>query len=325
MNLNNYFKIQNDELEKLGKELDVEILAAVKNGESLEKYYKKKNCDVKKYQDNNSYVIDRGDGTYELFVLGSYPKYRKRFEDFLKEFYRFPQDFKLPRDINVDHVFNKERAKEYFIRMMLLEEKNNKSWGASYEKINTQLDHRYKRVNGTEYIFLDYAVFMKMLGIYPIKKGSVNNVEDIVAITNDYYRILVEEMGFLILEEPFKRFIRAEFNFVLRGIWRDPLENSYMTTIKYYDHADRKKVLFEDLEAVLEVSYKYFYKNYIFSSEEDKLYCQVILSDLDSAVDIRFGMIINCEDPQKLIGFKVSLEFNDINLNKTYYLFVNES
>jgi len=221
MNIDEYLKIQNDEFVNFIKDPKKIILVATESPESLLSFYEDYNGQVERYKDDNSYVVKRSDGHYELFILGSYPYYRKRFRAFLTEYYQIPKDFKLVKALNVDHVFNKDRAKDYFIRMILLDGKVNSEWGRAYEKVSSNLDRKFN-VKLKQHMLLDYSVLLKILKFDSFKKGDVADINDIERIAELTFKKLFSFAGPDALTDNVKTFYRAEINRLANEVWNDP-------------------------------------------------------------------------------------------------------
>ena len=94
--------------------------------------------------------------------------YRDDYEAFLRNVHRISAT--LPRDIHVDHLYNRARAKAFsppFVRLVLAEGPINSSHGAGYERARTRgigkpgRDHK-----------MDEITIMKLCGVSSPKKGQ---------------------------------------------------------------------------------------------------------------------------------------------------------
>ena len=75
-----------------------------------------------------------------LWVLAADSNYRKYYREFLGQEHKLQLEA-LPKEFDVDHLFNRQRAIKYgyrYCRMALVGYSANRSHGASYEKIATQ-------------------------------------------------------------------------------------------------------------------------------------------------------------------------------------------
>ncbi|KOS64448.1 hypothetical protein AN161_02525 [Lysinibacillus sp. FJAT-14222] len=181
--------------------------------------------------------------------------YRDRFKNFLFEKYQIPLN-SVPKELNVDHVFNKGRAINYYIRMILLDETANQAWGRAYEKSMTQ---RRKNSRNNRLLFLDYSIFLKILELPSFKKGrkkvgkyNEEEMKQLIQEKAQAARIGLEKifgttsMNMEIIEQ----FYRAEFNQIINGFWSDPLyvnPNLYDITTSVYEDEHFSYVV-EDLQ-----------------------------------------------------------------------------
>jgi len=109
-----------------------------------------------------------------LWVHADNDKYRDDYKTFLRVFHKVIED--LPRQIAVDHLYNRDRAKALgtpFIRTVLAQESINSSHGAGYEKSRSRnglgafgRDHK-----------MDTITLMKLCGMRSPKKGQPLSAE----------------------------------------------------------------------------------------------------------------------------------------------------
>lgn len=210
MELDDYLRIQEEEFLEYGGNVDKRILIAAKDKNCLVNFYTNYNSIVLEFIDLNSYVICRNDGNYELFIRGSFGGYRGRFKKFLVEYYNISKDYQLPSALNVDHLFNKIRAKNYYIRMILLDGRVNQDWGRAYEK-GISKRHQGKVIRN--YIFLDYATFLKCLGITSFKKSGIENEDDISKMANNRHYELKRLVDLGKNSEIIKKYFEGEINY----------------------------------------------------------------------------------------------------------------
>ncbi len=123
-----------------------------------------------------------------LWTAPENDKYREDYFAFLKEYYGVTISA-LPREIHVDHLFNRARGIALglrFIRMMLLPGSINMSHGAAYEKSRT------KGIVGAagRQRSIDPILLMKLYGIRSPRKGKeltpemTNHARRIAAMLN---------------------------------------------------------------------------------------------------------------------------------------------
>lgn len=235
MKLEDYLVLQKKEFLEFGNDLKKIILVAAETIEDLKDYSDQIEATVEQFKDNNSYVVKLKDGSLQLFIKGSYESYRDRFKDFLFEKYQIPKN-SVPKELNVDHVFNKGRAIDYYIRMILLDKTANQAWGRAYEKSMTQ---RRRSSSNNRLLFLDYSVFLKILELPSFKKGrkkvgkySEEEMKQLIQEKAQDARVGLEKifgttsMNMEIIEQ----FYRAEFNEIINGVWADP---SYVSPNQY--------------------------------------------------------------------------------------------
>ncbi|WDL94308.1 hypothetical protein JCR32_11075 [Bacillus sp. HNR-4] len=230
MNLQDYLVLQQKEFHEFGLNLDKTILVAADSLESLKKFYDSKEVkSITEYENDQCYLVEMEKGLHHLFIKGTYTKYREMFIKFLYDKYDVPKNT-VPKSLNVDHVFNKARAKNYFIRMILLDEKSNQAWGRAYEKSMTRIDKNRGSVNKS-LILLDYSVLLKILELPSFKKGNIKGNEDIKMIASE----AKEELGRLFESnelslDSIETFYRAELNQLKNGYWNDPF---YIETVPF--------------------------------------------------------------------------------------------
>lgn len=324
MNIDDYLKIQEEEFMEFGRDIRKIILVAAKNVNSLKSFYDRYGAEVIEYIDSKSYVVKREDGNFELFILGSCKQYRKRFEQFLVDYYDIPKTYKLPAVLNVDHVFNKERAKNYYIRMILLDEKANKAWGRAYEKTSSSLDKASNNLTTKDFVLLDYCVFLKILEFPSLKKGDIKSSEDISKIAEESFSRLENLFGSELLSEPIKAFYRAEINRLVTGVWQDPEYKP--TKILSYDDTDKLQDLKETIICLLKSNSfgiddeDIIEGKYICANTSDKEKCAEILSGIDKARDIDWELLIKDKTLTSMIVrlyFKDDAQRYDIFLKKS--------
>ena len=93
-------------------------------------------------QNNKAFIVTRSvSGTFEYWVHVDHTNYRKSFKKFLNIYYNVI-DKEISPQLNADHILSRAFAKKYgikYIRMCLLQGKQNSSYGRKFEKnlINT--------------------------------------------------------------------------------------------------------------------------------------------------------------------------------------------
>ncbi len=242
---------------------------------------------------------------------------------FLKQYYKLEPDYKLPSSLNVDHVFNKERAKNFYIRMILLDEKINKDWGRAYERLFSTLDKKNKYKNSKQYLLLDYSILLKVLEFKSFKKGDIVEKYDILKLAEDYACKLKSLFALDIPYEFIQKFYRVEINRLLTGCWNDPIEKSIKKVAIAYSFEDKKEYLkiistCFSKDRIIDIcgfDGRYFYK-----SDLDKNKCLEILGNLDSAKCIDYELLITGNRINSMI---VRLYFES-NLDERYDIFVKK-
>jgi len=114
-----------------------------------------------------------------LWVHADNDDYRRDYAKFLREVHKVHDD--LPQQIHVDHLYNRERAKQMqtpFIRLVLVPQAINTSHGAGYEKSRARsglgrLGREHK---------MDEVTLMKLCGIPSPKKGQRLTAEMVVHV-----------------------------------------------------------------------------------------------------------------------------------------------
>lgn len=240
MDIEDYLKIQNDEFIDFIKDPKKIILVATESAESLKSFYEYYNGQVEEYKNKKSYVVKRSDGLHELFILGSDGSYKEKFRAFLTDYYHIPQDYVLDENLHVDHVFNKKRAEDYFIRMILLDKSANRAWGQSYEKVSSRLD-RESGVKRKQHILLDYTVILKILEFEPFLKGNIKDKSDIEKIAETTFDKLSALAGPDALIESVRTFYRNENNRLVNEVWIDP------------SHIEVEEIVF-DVDSVMDLA-----------------------------------------------------------------------
>lgn len=297
MDIKKYLEFQRNEFIQYLVDDSIDIIIAIKDIETLYKYCSNFEISCKKFIDDKSYVIDKGDGRYELLVKGNFQGYRLRFKKFLQQFYEIPKDDTLYKklNLNVDHVYNKERAGDFFVRLVLLEGKINQSWGNSYERIYTK---QYKSNNCEKYkdiILLDYATVLKLLKFQPFEKKKIRSDEDIVTLAEYYYLNLEELTNKNLNFTMIKSFFRAELNYLKNNVWNDPLEVQFnnvdiisldpkLAFLQLEEHFNKlsegKSTKFGYISDDIEFNCK---------TDKDKKICRKILEDLKKSIELNIA------------------------------------
>ncbi|MDQ0233090.1 hypothetical protein [Metabacillus malikii] len=254
MTIDEYLKLQEQEFHEFGRNIEKLILVAADSFDTLKNFYEPMGATVNPYKDNESYIVEKNNGECHLFIKGSNLQYRKRFIDFLNVKYNVPKDT-VPSSLNVDHVFNKERAKDYFIRMILLDEKSNQAWGRAYEKSMTRID-KYKDSAKKAMILLDYSVFLKILELPSFKKGNIKGKDDIQRIANEARQELEKLFGADIIPlDVVETFYRAEVNQLKYGYWNVPFyikAKHFNLTVLKQPYKGRFQFIMQEIKSIFE-------------------------------------------------------------------------
>jgi Uri superfamily endonuclease len=212
----NYYNIQNQSIKEQFLDSPINFVVAAKSSAELDNYAKRVNGRLVKF-DSNSFIVEKNNGINEIFVLGSCGQYRNIFRRFLTycDPIDFPQEHVLPSHWHIDHIYNKARFKEYYLRIILLENKINRSWGANVESKLTRLEK--DKEDKREVYFLDYITFFKIIGFSPIDKND-NVDEYAISVFNELLNIgdCQAEMKSEVLKG-----IRALLNYILEGVFYD--------------------------------------------------------------------------------------------------------
>lgn len=104
-----------------------------------------------------------------LWVHADNDDYRSDYRNFLRTIHQVRED--LPETIHVDHLYNRDRAKQFqtpFIRLVLCTQRINSSHGAGYEK---RRGARGLGRLGRDHT-MDEITLMKLCGVSSPKKGK---------------------------------------------------------------------------------------------------------------------------------------------------------
>jgi len=216
-----YLEKQTEELVKQFRgELDFPV--AADNEEVLENYAKRINGKVERLEKyEQAIVINTGD-RFELFVKADEKQYRAIFKEYLARYYNCSDD--LPREYHVDHLYNKKRFQDKYIRLILLPATINSSWGSNIEKHLTRLDSGKNRKK--EY-YMDYFTFLKAI-LFRAAKTSERETQT----RKKYIEEAVEhltKLGVFDIDDEVGRLtmtaqLVAEFNLIEHGIWTNDEE-----------------------------------------------------------------------------------------------------
>lgn len=130
----------------------------------------------------------------EFWIDITYTRYRKAFKRFLWEYFKVDPK-KLCRSYHVDHFINRAFAKQHgvnFVRLILLDAKQNTTYGSKMEKNYLKLHHH------SRFIFLiNYLCAMKALGIkVPKNKNDyINRKKEIADIFRENGVIFLKNRG----------------------------------------------------------------------------------------------------------------------------------
>jgi hypothetical protein len=321
--IEDYLKIQEEEFLEFLRNLDIEILIAAKDINCLIDFYSDYNAKIVEFVDSNSYVICRNDGNYELFIKGSFSAYRERFKKFLIKYCGISKGYELPSYLNVDHVLNKGRAKNHYIKMILLDERVNQDWGRAYEK---GISKRYEGKFIRDYIRLDYVTLLKCLSFPAFKKYEIKDVEDIPKIAEQRLLELLNYADLGKNSELILGYFRAEINYLVNGTWRDT-ESNY-SEIDTYSELDKYEVLTNALvnlsqHKVFKYSRPIFAEgSYKYLSGSDKEKCSDILSVIGEATDLNWVLFAN---KKTLKLMKINLYFKGNVEEKSYFINMKKS
>ncbi|MCZ2258080.1 hypothetical protein [Sporosarcina sp. G11-34] len=222
MNLEKYLELQNKEFEEFIYDSSKQILLAAETEEDLIDFYRRRGETVKKYKDDGqSFIAVTKNSEVHLFIKDSNRSYRSIFKDFLFDRFGVPKE-SIKSELNVDHVFNKARAKSYFIRMILLDEKVNKQWGRAYESVITKIENTIMS-SKKRLVLLDYSLLLKVIGFDSPKKSQIKNDNDIIQISNAIKKKLDNKYPDNSIEKySLEVFLRAELNLLKNKKWRNP-------------------------------------------------------------------------------------------------------
>lgn len=206
------------------------MLIAAENVNALDKFAETTEGERTEYIDDNSHIITYpkekevfGLPTVHLYIKGTFKDYRMRFKQFLIDHYKFNPNFNLPKTEHVDHLLNKARVKDCFIRMILLPENINTAWGRSYERIVTNLEK--SKVYKNMYL-LDYVLVLKAIGFTFFKKKDIPQSNDGISAAASKVLQRYESVFNLKLDQRKKDILLTYFR----------AEIDYMVRKRFYDH-----------------------------------------------------------------------------------------
>lgn len=155
MTLEQFLQKQTQEIIEKFKLHPLDFIVAASSDGQLKRYTNRIGGTIEKFG-RKSYIVTTKEGSLELFTAASSKSYRNIFKRFIKK--NIKGSFVIPEDIEVDHLYNKKRFPNHFVRLLLLPRKVNGEWGQYTEKQLTFME----KVLGkkTEY-YLDYLIFLK--------------------------------------------------------------------------------------------------------------------------------------------------------------------
>ncbi|MGW5891974.1 hypothetical protein, partial [Priestia megaterium] len=225
-----YYRGQRNEFIEFARNENRLMLIAAQDVNGLDEFAKMTKGERTEYIDDNSHIITYPDEkevfgcqTVHLYIKGTFKDYRTRFKQFLVEHYEFDSNFDLPVTEHVDHLLNKARVKECFIRMILLPGKINTGWGRSYERVVTNLEKSKAHKN---MYLLDYVLLLKAVGLTFFKKKDILQNDNAVSVA---------------ATDTFQKY-QTVFNLQLDQEKKDTLltyfraEINHMVRKKFYDH-----------------------------------------------------------------------------------------
>ncbi|MED3977281.1 hypothetical protein P4639_28525 [Priestia megaterium] len=229
ININQYYKGQKNEFKEFARNENRLMLIAAEDVNDLDKFAEMTEGERTEYIDDNSHIITYpnekgvfGRPTVHLYIKGTFKDYRPRFEQFLIEHYEFDSNFNLPKIEHVDHLLNKTRVKECFIRMILLPGNINTAWGRSYERIVTNLEK--SKVYKNMYL-LDYVLLLKATGLAFFKKKDIprnnNGISAAASKTLQRYQSVFNLKLDQGKKDTLLTYFRAEINYMVRKRFYD--------------------------------------------------------------------------------------------------------
>jgi len=316
MDLKEYIEIQKNEFHDFYNDKNKTIVIAVKDKEGLESLYKTKYIDgflIEEYIDTNAILVSHDNGKYELFIKGTYNQYRKRFQTFLIEKYNLDQSFKLESIINVDHLMNKKRIKDYFIRMILLPDKVNQDWGRSYENVVTQLERQKSKKSA---YLLDYSIFLKAIEFSSIKKKDITADDDSVSLKAQQIIAEIEKSFGEIgpLKSYLESYYRAEINYIVRGRFYD--HKADKNEISSLSDLENKESLINVMKHIIEDGVIDFGEGhyYIYRKKANCAATQIINNCLNENINTVTVKLFERSDVYSLI--KIKIEYTGKNTQK---------
>lgn len=211
-----YYNTQNQSIKEQFLDFPTNFVVAAKSSLELDSYAKRINAKLLEFG-SNAFIIEKNNGINELFVWGSCRQYRNIFRKFLSfyNFKDFPQEHVIPFHWHIDHIYNKARFKDYYLRVILLENKINRSWGTNVESKLTKIEK--DKEDKRKIYFLDYITFFKILGYSPIdKNGNVD--EYAISIFNELLNNGSCQIG---MKSEILKGIRALLNYITEGVFYD--------------------------------------------------------------------------------------------------------
>lgn len=235
INIEQYYKEQRDEFKEFSRDHKKLMLIAARNTNALDKFAAMTGGIRTEFKDGNSHIItytnklnSLGDPVIHLYIKGTFPNYRARFQDFLIQHYKFDNDFNLDKSDHADHLFNKARAKQCFIRMILLPGNINTGWGRSYERIVTNLE---KKKEYKDMYLLDYVLLLKAVGFTFFKKKDISDndtgISEAANKALEKYKSAFQGLG-------------ESYDSILLTYFR--AEINYMVRKRFYDHEYVNKI-----------------------------------------------------------------------------------
>jgi hypothetical protein len=115
---------------------------------------------------SSALVIKKRDGAFpEIWARHDYHGYRKAFQNYLRTFFQISD--KLPTTFQVDHMHPtllfKEDRQNYFIRLFLISQDVNSSFGAGFEKTFYNMESERNNINGGYH--MDWITLLKAFEI----------------------------------------------------------------------------------------------------------------------------------------------------------------
>ncbi|MED0998351.1 hypothetical protein P4T34_23330 [Bacillus mobilis] len=208
MTLEKFLQDQTEEIIEKFKEHPLDFLVAASSYEQIKSYADRTGGTIEKFG-RVSYIVTTSGGKYELFTKASSRSYRNIFKRLIQRKYQNP--FEIPTIVEVDHLYNKKRFPNHFVRLLLLPREFNGEWGQYTEKQLTFMEKFQGRK--VEY-YLDYLIFLKAVQYNAYKKEI--DIEDYVSNAIFYMQnegLLVDNVTKNIVQQ----YLLSELKYIVTG------------------------------------------------------------------------------------------------------------